>query len=267
MLRILSSKIFREDLNDFALPMWAFEDFEDIEYLPEINSGTFKFCLPVSIGDFPETNVPACFSSNVEELKEFVRIQKEQKNKKAFIISDFRVSNLDDILYSGVISTFRKKESKNYETTTTYLSMTFKNPIKTYAIEGISPRDLPADIMMSYEHVSSEYHAFPKIEYKKEGLDLKSIRHLILQAYQASAKIHEVSRRYDGEEYSTHTLFFIDKAHRINLYEIVGEESFLGRSEVNKNQLRRELDLVKQIPEVQEKPKKLLKERKINPEQ
>ncbi len=266
MLRILSSKIFREDLNDFALPMWAFEDFEDIEYLPEINSGTFKFCLPVSIGDFPETNVPACFSSNVEELKEFVRIQKKQNKRRAFIISDFRVSDLDDILYSGVISTFRKKDSNNYEDTSTYISMTFKNPIKTYAVEGISPRDLPADIMMYYEHISSEYHAFPKIAHKKEGLDLNSIKHLILQSYLASAKIHEVSRRYDGEEYSTHTLFFVDKAHRINLYEIVGEESFLGRSKVNENQLRRELDLVKQIPEVQERPKMLLKERKNNQE-
>ncbi len=246
MLRILSSKIFREDLSEFSLPMWAFENFEDIEQLPEINSGTFKFCLPVSVGDFHETNVPACFSSNIEELQNFVETQKTTKNRKAFIISDFEVNNLDDLLYSGVISTFSINGESNYQEYSTTISMTFKNPIKTYAMEGISPRDLPADIQLTYDHVTSEQHAFPKIDIKKPNIDLKSIRHLILQSFQAASKIHNISEEYDGKNYSTHTLFFVNKSHRIRLYEIVGEESFLGKSKIDEQMIRNELDLVKQ---------------------
>ncbi len=257
MLRILSSKIFREDLNEFALPMWAFENFEDVEKLEELYSGTYKFCLPVSIGDFNETNVPACFSSDVEELRKFVSEQKNKNDRRAFIISDFQVNNLDNLLFSGVISTSQIKGESNYLEQSTTISMTFKNPIKTYAIEGVSPRDLPADIQLTYDHVHSENHAFPKIDIKKEGLDLKNIRHLIYQSFKAASKIHNVSEEYDGTEYSTHTLFFVDKSHRIRLYEIIGEEAFLGKAKVDTSMLRTELDLIK------DKQKNYLKYKKL----
>ena len=68
MLRLFSSKIFREDLSDYALPIYAFENFEDIKRVIDMENGTYKFCLPASIGDFPEVNVPAWCSFEQEEL-------------------------------------------------------------------------------------------------------------------------------------------------------------------------------------------------------
>ena len=89
--------------------MWAFENFEDIERAIDLNTGTYKFCIPVSIGDFSEIKVPACFSNDVEEFRAFVEQQKTEKRRKAFIISDFQVDDLDTICYSGVISTSSQK--------------------------------------------------------------------------------------------------------------------------------------------------------------
>ena len=94
MLRIFSSKIFREDLREFSLPMLAFERFDDVKKKINTSSNTYKFCLPVSIGDFPETNVPACFSNSEDELKQFVETQIKINHRKAFIISDFKVSDI-----------------------------------------------------------------------------------------------------------------------------------------------------------------------------
>lgn len=69
MLRLFSAKIFRECLEDYSLPIYAFENFDDVEKAIDMKNGTYKFCLPVSVGDFPEVNVPACFSNEENELK------------------------------------------------------------------------------------------------------------------------------------------------------------------------------------------------------
>lgn len=244
MLRIFSSKIFREDLSDYALPMLAFENFEDVEKVMDMNSGTYKFCLPVSIGDFPETNVPACFSNNAEELRDFVEKQKTLKHRRAFIISDFQVNDLANVCFSGVISTYSQKGYCDYIDKSTTISMTLKNPILTYGQEGISPRDLPADIQLDYDHVSNPFCAFAKVAIKKDNFDLEKFKNVICQAYLASSKIHEVSEMYDGEEYSEHALFYVDEKYRVRLYEIVGEESFLGRSRYDGNKIRDELGYV-----------------------
>lgn len=115
MLRILSSKIFREDLYEYALPMWAFENFDDVKTKIDMMNNTYKFCLLVSIGDFAETNVPACFSNNEDELREFARVQTETNHRKAFIISDFKVTDMTKICFSGIINTDSKKaRNKNH---------------------------------------------------------------------------------------------------------------------------------------------------------
>lgn len=246
MLRLLSSKIFREDLSEFALPMWAFEDFEDVKRKIDITNNTYKFCLPVSIGDFAETNVPACFSNNEDELREFVRIQSEVNYRKAFIISDFKVSDMKNICFSGIINTDSKKGLTNYLNKSTTISITLKNPILTYGQEGISPRDLPADVELYYENVSNPSCAFPKINIKKDNFNLDRYKDIIYQAYLASVKMHEVSERYDGEEYSEYALFFVDDKNKIWLYEIIGEESFLGRANYDEKLLKDELNLVSQ---------------------
>lgn len=209
-----------------------------------MESGTYKFCLPVSIGDFPETNVPACFSNSAEELRNFVNMQREKYHRKAFIISDFQVMDLSNICFSGVISTYSQKGMGNFWDKSTNISITLKNPILTYGQEGISPRDLPADLFVTYDHISEPSCAFPEIEIKKETFDLYLYRNVIYQAYMASAKIHEIAEMYDGEEYKIHTLFFIDDKYKVWLYEIVGEESFLGKSKCNMNMLKEELALV-----------------------
>ena len=90
MLNLLSSKIFREDLSDYALPRWAFENFEDIERAIDLNTGTYKFCIPVSIGDFSEIKVPACFSNDVEELRAFVENKKQKNVGKRLLFPTFR---------------------------------------------------------------------------------------------------------------------------------------------------------------------------------
>lgn len=245
MLRLFSSKIFREDLSDFALPMVAFGEFDDdVKVAIGANSGTFKFCLPVSIGDFHETNVPACFSNDVEDLEYFVNRQKKLHHRKAFIISDFQVSDLDDICFSGVISTTSQKGLTDYLEKSTSICITFKNPITTYSQEGISPRDLVADVRLFYERISDPSRAFPSVIEKAENVKLEDCRDIIYQAYMASVKIHEASEMYDGDEYNTHTLFFVDSRNRVRLYEIVGEESFLGRAKRPDKMINSELDYV-----------------------
>lgn len=248
MLRILSSKIFREDLGEYALPMWTFEKFDDIENKINLDNGTYKFCLPVSIGDFSETNVPACFSNNVEELKDFVSIQQKNNSRKAFIISDFQVYDLANVCFSGVISTHSKKGMYNYFDKTTTISITLKNPILTYRQERISPRDLKADIQLTYDHVSNPICAFPVINIKNENFDLEKYKNVIYQAYMASTKIHDVASNYDGEEYGEHTLFFIDNKEKIWLYEIIGEEAFLGKTKYNFDIIKKELEYIKLLP-------------------
>ena len=226
--------------------MWAFENFEDVKRKIDMTNGTYKFCLPVSIGDFAETNVPACFSNNEDELREFVRIQSEANHRKAFIISDFKVSDMKNICFSGIINTDSKKGLTYYLNKSTTISITLKNPILTYGQEGISPRDLPADVELYYENISNPSCAFPKINIKKDNFDLNRYKDIIYQAYTASVKMHKVSERYDGEEYSEYALFFVDDKNKIWLYEIIGEESFLGRANYDEKMLKDELELVKQ---------------------
>ena len=245
MLRLFSSKIFREDLNDYALPIYAFEDFEDIKGAVNMKNGTYKFCLPVSIGDFPEVNVPACFSSTEEELRKFVEIQKDKMHRRAFILSDFQVSNLSDLWYSGTISVFSKKGLYDYYNQSTTVALALKNPILTYAEQGISPRDLPPDIELSYNHVFNDSCAFGKIERLSSNVDLDEYKNIIYQAYLASIKIHQIVKEYDGDEYSEHALFFVDDQHKIHLYEIVGEDSFLCKASKDDKMIRAELDFIK----------------------
>lgn len=246
MLRIFSSKIFREDLSEFSLPMWSFEKFEDVGQKIDMKNNTYKFCLPVSIGDFAETNVPACFSNNEEELREFVKVQTEAGHRKAFIMSDFKVMDMSKICFSGIINTNSKRGLYDYLNKSTTINITLKNPILTYRQEGISPRDLPADIELYYESVSNPLCAFPKINIKKDNFDINEHKGIILQAYMASVKMHSTSEKYDGEEYNEYALFFVDDKNKIWLYEIIGEESFLGKSNYDKEMLKQELDLVKQ---------------------
>lgn len=244
MLRIFSSKIFREDLRGFSLPVWAFERFDDVKRKINILSNTYKFCLPVSIGDFPETNVPACFSNSEDELRQFVDTQIKINHRKAFIISDLKVSDISNILFSGIINTYSKRGLYDYLNKSTTISITLKNPILTYGQEGISPRDLPADIELFYDHVSNPYCAFPEINIKKEKFNLNRYKNIIYQAYIVSTRIHQASERYDGTEYNEYALFFVDDKYKIWLYEIIGEESFLGRSTYNEKELKEELKLV-----------------------
>lgn len=246
MLRIFSSKIFREDLKEFSLPMLAFEKFEDATSEMNMANNTYKFCLPVSIGDFAETNVPACFSNDEGELKSFVNTQKETNNRKAFIISDFNVTDINKICFSGIINTCSSKGLYNHFNETTTISVTLKNPILTYGQEGISPRDLPADIELCYDHVSNASCAFPKVNIKRDNFDLNKHKNIIYQAYMASIKMHEIAKEYDGEEYDEYALFFVDDKGKIWLYEIIGKESFLGEAKHNKKMIEEELKLVRQ---------------------
>lgn len=248
MLRILSSKIFREDLDEYALPMFAFEKFEDIVNKVDFTNGTYKFCLPVSIGDFSETNVPACFSNNMDEIKAFVELQSKLNNRKAFIISDFLVWALSNVCFSGVISTYSQVGIYDSLDKSTTISLTLKNPILTYGREGVSPRDLPADIQLTYDRVCNPFFAFPQIDIKKDNIDFEKYKGVIYQAYMASIKIHETSELYDGKEYREHTLFFVDNKYRVWLYEIIGEESFLGRAKKNIDVIKDELNYIKFLP-------------------
>ena len=246
MLRLFSSKIFREDLGEFALPMWSFEKFEDVKHKIDMSNHTYKFCLPVSVGDFAEINVPACFSNNETELREFIKLQTEINHRRAFIISDFKVMDITKICFSGIINTNSKRGLYDYFNKSTTISIALKNPILTYGQEGISTRDLPADIELYYKTVSNPLCAFPKIKIKKDNFDLDKYKNIIYQAYIASVKMHGVSERYDGEEYNEYALFFVDDKGKIWLYEIIGEESFLGRANYDDKMLREELNLVKQ---------------------
>ena len=76
MLRLLSPRIFREGPKEYALPMFAFEDIDDVFKNWDLYNGTYKFLLPVSVGDFEEINVPACFSNDPDVLRAFYEEQK-----------------------------------------------------------------------------------------------------------------------------------------------------------------------------------------------
>lgn len=246
MLRLLSSKIFREDLQEFALPMFAFHDFGDVKCKMVMDSGTYKFCLPVSVGDFAETNVPACFSNDERTLHLFVDDQKTKNHRKAFIISDFGVSDLDSICFSGTIHVCSKRGLYDYYNRETVVSMTLKNPIRMYGENGISPRDLPPDIELCYDHVLNTSAVFPRVKTKCAGFDLSRYQSVLYQAYQASVKLHAVSEVYDGLEYSNYALFFVDVAGHVWLYEVIGEAAFLRKEKYDPVMLARELDVLKQ---------------------
>ena len=87
MLRLLSPRIFREGPKEYALPMFAFEDIDDVFKNWDLYNGTYKFLLPVSVGDFKEINVPACFSNNPDVLIEFYEEQKIKEKLLLFLIS------------------------------------------------------------------------------------------------------------------------------------------------------------------------------------
>ncbi len=242
MLRLFSAKIFREDLPNFSLPMIAFRDYEEIEEII-CQSNTFKFCIPVSIGDFAEVKIPACFSNNPLEIKEFIKAQKEINNIKAFIISDFMVKELAEICYSGIIEVYSKKGITNYYDKSTSICLTTKNPILTYKNEGISPRDLKADIKLEYNYVNNPTCAFPTNIVKNDQFNVNEYKDIIYDAYLASIKMHDVGAYYDGKEYREYALFFVDKFNKIHLYEIIGEESFLGKSNQDKKMIDEELNM------------------------
>ncbi len=245
MLRLFSAKIFRECLEDYSLPIYAFENFDDVEKAIDMKNGTYKFCLPVSVGDFPEVNVPACFSNEENELKNFVEVQRQKFHRKAFIMSDFQITNLSELWYSGTISVFSEKGLYDYYNQSTVLALALRNPILTYAEQGISPRDLPPDIELHYDYIFNDSCAFAKIKSKSPDIDLNEYKDIIYQAYLASTKIHEIANNYDGDEYSEHALFFVDDKYKIHLYEIVGEDSFIKQANDDSNMIRAELDFIK----------------------
>lgn len=247
MLRLLSPKIFREGPSEYALPMVAFEDFEDVLKIWDLYNGTYKFLLPVSKGEFAEVNIPACFSKDPDELRKFYEVQKKENKRSAFIISDFLVTDLEDICYSGIINTVRtirkSKVRSEFEENTT-IRLTYKNPIITYAEEGISPRDLKADVKIEYDRISDKEHSFPKI-INNSNKSIKDCRDIIVQAFDASKKIHDTSLAYDGDTYNEYTLFYVDSNNKIHLYEIIGEESFIKKAKKMKDIVGEELDMIK----------------------
>ncbi len=247
MLRMLSSKIFRENLKGETPSMWAFENFEDVEKIPSMHNKSVKFCLPVSLGDFPEIHIPACFSTNLEDHRLFVEEQKRLHNRRAFIISDFRIPSLDDIIYSGTISTFSEKHYGNAVAKSTTLSIILRSSIKEYQLTGTAPRDLEVDLQLTYNHLSDLSHSFPKVEIKKEHVELEKIKFIILRLFLLANKIHEASEIYDGEEYASHTIFYIDKTLKIILGEITGEDSFIKKAKIQPNILREELNIIKKM--------------------
>lgn len=246
MLRMFSSKIFREDLSNYSLPMIAFEDFDDVKNGIDLNNGTYKFCLPVSIGDFAEVNVPACFSNSEEELRKFYVEQKTKNKRVAFIMSDFLVADLNDICYSGTINVCSKRVSGDEYDKNIVVGITYKNPIITYGTEGISPRDLPADVEASYNRITDLDHTFPKIVSNGKYPIMNSMD-ILLQAYEAGLKLHDSASCYDGKEYNEYALFYVDRNGRIKLYEVVGDESFLGRARKDNDLVRDELSVVKSM--------------------
>lgn len=254
MLRVFQSKIFREDLKDFSIPTLSFRKFEDVENKVDFSNGTYKFCLPLSVGDFPEAKVPPCFSNDKEEIREFVEMQQQKNKRKAFMILDLGISNLEDMEYSGVISTYSDKGLTNYYDLSTSISLSLKNPILTAMNEGISPRDLPADVFLNYEHVFSPNASFPKVKITNENANLEELKDIIYQAYVASLGVHEVGQKYDGDNYEEHVLFFTDKSKNVWMYDMIGKMSFLQEEEADAKKINQELDYVYTVPDI-EKPK------------
>lgn len=244
MLRILSAKIFREDIEDYGLPTVAFENFDDIKKYMDLNNDTYKFLLPVSIGDFAESNVPACFSNKEKELYDFYEVQKKHNKRKAFIISDFSVDNLDDICYSGTIHLSSNTISSGIEDKNTVITITYQNPIKTYAEKNISPRDLPEDVVVKYNRLSDNDHSFPEIS-DKSNHPKQETQSILLQAFDASLKLHDISFAYDGTDYSNYVLFYVNNKGKINIYEIVGEKSFINKEEKPIQLIKKELSRLK----------------------
>ena len=246
MLRLLTPMVFREATPEYSLPVIAFENWNDIKENKSINidTNTFKFLLPVSIGDFAESNVPACFSNNEEELKKFYDQQVTENHRKAFIISDFQVEDLDDICYSGTIQIKSNIDSTGNINKNTTITITYMNPIKTYAEKHISPRDLPSEVTFEYDRCSDMDHSIPKIK-NISPMPTKMNQQIIIQAYDAAKKLHDASLAYDGLEYNNYILYYVDKNGKINLYENIGEKSFINKESIPNDLIRQELNRVK----------------------
>lgn len=254
MLRVFQSKIFREDLREFTIPTLAFREFDDIKNKIDFGNGTYKFCLPLSVGDFPEAKVPPCFSNDADEIKTFVEEQKTVNKRKAFMILDLGVDNLEDMQYSGVVSTYSEKGLTDYYDTSTTISLSLKNPVLTAMTEGISPRDLPADVYLNYEHVFSPNASFPRVTVTNDEANLDDLKDIIYQAYVASLGIHEIGKKYDGDNYEEHVLFFTDKDKNVWFYDMIGKMSFLQAEKCDRELIDKELDYVFSVPNI-EKPK------------
>lgn len=244
MLRIFTPMVFRETTPEYSLPVIAFENWKDIEEKINLKDNSFKFLLPVSIGDFAETNVPACFSNKEEELKQFYEQQINENHRKAFIISDFQVKDLDDICYSGTIQIESNIDSTGNSNKNTTITITYMNPIKTYAEKHISPRDLPPEVTVKYDRCSDMDHSIPQIT-NISDMPTKKNQQIIVQAYDAARKLHDASLAYDGLEYNNYILYYVDKNNKINLYEIIGEKSFLNKENIPNNLIRQELNRIK----------------------
>ena len=243
MLRLFTPTVFRESVSDYSLPIVAFESFDDVEKEIDLSSKTFKFLLPVSIGDFAESNVPACFSNDENELRRFYEQQVNENNRHAFIISDFQVEDLDDICYSGTINLKSNVDSYGIHKDTT-ISLTYMNPIKTYAEKHISPRDLPEEVIAKFDRYEDMEHAFPKIT-DKSTHSVRERQQILVQAFDAARKLHDASFAYDGLDYNNYVLYYVDKNGKINLYEIVGEESFIKKAKVPTDLINEELNRIK----------------------
>lgn len=228
MLRLLSPRIFREGPKEYALPMLAFEDIDDVFKNWDLYNGTYKFLLPVSVGDFEEVNVPACFSNDPDVLREFYEEQKTKNKRKAFIISDFLVTDLDKLSYSGIINTSSVKDGKGM-----------------------------VDKSTTYDRVSDMEHSIPKIVNKSDK-PISFSRDNLVQAFDAARKIHDVSHAYDGEEYNEYTLFYVDALGKVKLYEIIGEESFLKKAKKMPEIVKDELNVIKNGGDSVKKLKKTL---------
>lgn len=238
MLRLFSAKIFREFLDDCSVPTVAFRQWSDIQDIPLMSNTNYKFCLPVSIGDFAESNVPACFSNDTLELKEFVNQHISNNHRHAFIISDFLTDDIMTLTGSGVITVSNRVGEPQ-----TNLSITFKNPILTYAKEGISPRDLPPDISLTYSRVNNPLVAFPNI-ITGHRPDLVKHRGTITEIYRIASRLHTIGFAYDGAEYCLYALFYIDNTGRTRLYEVIGEKAFINAERVDMTAIMDELNFI-----------------------
>lgn len=165
-----------------------------------------------------ELNLPQATCKNADELKRFIKEQKEKNSNLEFVIH--RVTQkYFEAPYVGTIAVCNNKNRPCMRIELQKVTKDLVNSIDT----GKRPRDWETCLILEYEFLNK----FPKIR-KNKDVNLESVKAAIMRLYQVGEKIFEI---YDkkGQDIETYTRFNAYHSGEIILDDHRSSESFISK--------------------------------------